>query len=168
MPVFQDVASIYDLTPYFGLTDALYPHILEVEFRNILFLGWGADFEKEFLNDCDFDPTGLKNIVVRLLPVQQTLSYLHIPSTSLDQTCLISGGAVAKGFVILPVFKSCHRTISTWAVSLTDLANGSINYPKHLRMDSNIEKQGTKSKDHDNIALDKMSSSFDNKREKRI
>ena len=167
MPVFPDVASIYDLTPYFGLTDALYPHILEVKFRNILFLGWGADFEKEFLNDCDFDPTELKNIVVRLLPVQR-LSYLHIPSTGFDQTCLVSGGAVAKGFVILPVFKSRHRTISTWAVSLTDLANGPMNYPKYLRMDSSIERQGTKSNDHDKIALDKMFSSFDNKREKRI
>ncbi len=65
MPVFQDATSIHDLAPHFGLTDALYPHIPEGEFRNILFLGWGADFENEFLNDCDFNPTGLGNIVIR-------------------------------------------------------------------------------------------------------
>ena len=103
MPLFQDATSIHDLAPYFGLTDALYPQIPKGEFRNVLFLGWGADFEKEFLNDCDFDPVGLRNIVVRLLPFQRKLSYLHTPPTGVDQTCLVSGGAVAKGFVILPV-----------------------------------------------------------------
>ncbi len=74
-------------------------------------------------------------------PVQRKLSYLHTTSTGVDQTCLVSGGAVAKGFVILPVFKSRHRMITTWAVSLTDFANGPINYPKHLRMDRSIEKE---------------------------
>ncbi len=51
MLVVEEARSILDLAPYFGLTNALYP----------------ADFEKEFLLDCDYDPTGLEDLVVRLV-----------------------------------------------------------------------------------------------------
>ena len=30
-----------------------------------MFLGWGADIEKEFLTDCDYDPSKLANLLVR-------------------------------------------------------------------------------------------------------
>ena len=48
MPVFLDAAWIEDIAPYFGLATPLYPPLPTLQHRNILFLGWGADFEKEF------------------------------------------------------------------------------------------------------------------------
>lgn len=43
----------------------MYPPLPTSQYRNVLFLGWGADIEKEFLNDCDYDPSKLANLLVR-------------------------------------------------------------------------------------------------------
>ena len=43
-------------------TSLQHPIPWALTFTSVLFLGWGADYEFEFLSDCDYTPTQLETL----------------------------------------------------------------------------------------------------------
>ena len=58
--------TVEELEPYVGLSRNLLPTPPTQEFRNVVFLGWGADYERKYLRDAGFSPSKLKNLIARV------------------------------------------------------------------------------------------------------
>ena len=64
--VVQNLRTVQDIAPYLGLAQAPEPPLDNGHFRNIIFLGWGADMEEKFLTNCEFTPWRLPQLVAYL------------------------------------------------------------------------------------------------------
>ena len=62
----RDLLSVEEFECYLGLGRNLVEPPPTEEFRNIVFLGWGAEFERRFLRDAEFSPSYLKNLIARV------------------------------------------------------------------------------------------------------
>ena len=62
----QDYHTIPELEPYLGLrkADADPPPV--GRYRNVIFVGWRAEWERRYLDDCEFNPLALFNLIARV------------------------------------------------------------------------------------------------------
>ncbi|KAK0514193.1 hypothetical protein JMJ35_002810 [Cladonia borealis] len=57
MPLHSDLLYVADFAKYLGMARTRRDTPSTGEFRNIVFLGWDADYEKEFMDDMGDSPT---------------------------------------------------------------------------------------------------------------
>ena len=64
----RELTTPESLAPYFGLRPP-HPDDSEpptTEFRNVLLLGWGGDYEREYFQDCNYTPMKLGNVIAKV------------------------------------------------------------------------------------------------------
>ena len=70
----QDYHTIPELEPYLGLSKTVADPPPVGRYRNIIFVGWGTEWERKYLRDCEFSPSALPNLIVRV-DVQTLFKY---------------------------------------------------------------------------------------------
>ena len=64
----RTLSNAHELAPYLGLapSTSLGTEPPTGQFRNIVFLGWGGDWEIGHFRDCSYDPFQLPNLLARI------------------------------------------------------------------------------------------------------
>ena len=62
----QDYHTIPELEPYLRLSKTVADPPPVGRYRNIVFVGWGAEWERRYLRDCESSPLASSNLIARV------------------------------------------------------------------------------------------------------
>ena len=89
--------------------------------RNVIFLGWGANYGRKYLRDCKSSPSALPNLIARVYSVMEGLKSFGLTSAPLPGSMILGGMSCTRthnhcllSSTLSPIqyFSHCHPNLT--------------------------------------------------------